>query len=241
MIWIIGGTSETVQLLNYIEGKVKYIVTVATYCGKEALDFPNVQVQKLDYQGMIDFIKKNGIRQVVDVSHPYAFDVTRNAKQAAKTCSVSYIRYVRKKSVIQSGTYFWSPKDCAAFIKGIKGTVFFTTGIKYIPLFENVKGDNRFVYRVLPSVFSLEACIKYNLKMEDIVCILGPVSRELNEVMFKEFEADYVVMKDSGVEGGTPEKLKACKNTGIIPLMIGRKDEDGMEDIREIAGLLVRL
>ncbi len=239
MIWIIGGTVETAQLLNRIEGKMSYIVTVATRSGKERLNRPGVEILRLNEKEMIEFIKSRYISKIVDISHPYACEVTRNAMNAAKKSGITYIRYVRKKSASHTKHYFQSLEECAEFIKEISGTVFFTTGTKYIPIFERVKNGSRFIYRVLPSVASLELCARNKIKMEDLVCVLGPVSRELNEAMFKEFGADYVVMKDSGTEGGISEKLEACKNLGITPLVIGRRDEEGISDMEKLVKLIV--
>ena len=56
--------------------------------------------------------------------------------------------------------------------------------------------------------------------------------------MFKEYDADYVIMKDSGIEGGTNEKIKACINLGIVPVVIGREKEEGIEDLDEIVELI---
>lgn len=61
------------------------------------------------------------------------------------------------------------------------------------------------------------------------------VSEAMNYQMFKDFKADYVVMKDSGKEGGTIEKIKACKSLGITPVVIGRQGIDaGFESIEEL-------
>jgi len=52
--------------------------------------------------------------------------------------------------------------------------------------------------------------------------------------MFKEYGADYVVMKDSGNEGGTYEKIQACRMLNIPAVIIGRYDEQGLESIVEV-------
>jgi len=76
--------------------------------------------------------------------------------------------------------------------------------------------------------------------MEDIVAMLGPVSEELNYQMFRDFKADYVVMKDSGKEGGTLEKINACKRLGITPVVILRQyNEKGIGTIDGLFKLLV--
>jgi precorrin-6A/cobalt-precorrin-6A reductase len=239
LIWIIGGTSEARSLIGSLTGKRDFIVSVATYSGAEMLEYENVIVSRMDQQTMVQFIKDQGIDTVVDMSHPYATEVTQNAKSACNEAGVEYIRYSRKASEAGDCIYLDSINKCAAFLLNIKGCVFFTTGIKNIKDFEKVRGENRFVYRVLPSIFSIQECVDNNIKMEDIVAILGPVSEELNFQMFQDFKADYVIMKDSGKEGGTIEKIQACIRLGITPVVIGRQTtEDGLESINELLQVL---
>ena len=52
--------------------------------------------------------------------------------------------------------------------------------------------------------------------------------------MFKEFQADYVVLKNSGKRGGTEEKVEACHRLGITPIIIERKREKGFFKIDEL-------
>jgi precorrin-6A/cobalt-precorrin-6A reductase len=232
LIWIIGGTSEARSLIKSLTGKRNFIVSVATYSGAEMLEYDNVVISRMDRQAMVQFINEKGIDTVVDMSHPYATEVTLNAKSACNEMKVNYIRYCRKASEANDCIYIDSIDKCAEFLLGINGCVFFTTGIKNIKDFEKVKGENRFVYRVLPSIFSIQECVDNNIKMENIVAILGPVSEDLNYQMFKEFRADYVIMKDSGIAGGTEEKIRACKRLGIVPIVIERQTEDfGIKDI----------
>jgi precorrin-6A/cobalt-precorrin-6A reductase len=238
LIWIIGGTSETEQVAEKIRGKKDYIVTVATYAGSEVLNDNNVIVSRMTWEQMITFIKERKITLVLDMSHPYAIEVTNNAKLASETCGIKYVRYVRKKSKIHGAKYFDSFDECIEFLKAVDGCVFFTTGIKNISDFERIRGNNRFVYRVLPSLFSIEECIKNKLQMKDIVAILGPVSEDLNIAMFKEYNANYVVMKDSGENGGTEEKISACLKLGITPVVIGREDEEGINDLEKLLEMI---
>jgi len=132
----------------------------------------------------------------------------------------------------------YSISRCREFLKGVNGCVFFTTGSKNIKDFEPVRGSNRFVYRVLPTVESIAECQKNNVKLRDIIAALGPFSEELNLAMFKEYGADYVVMKDSGKEGGTDEKIKACRRLRIKAVIIGRQNEKGAEDLDAVINLI---
>lgn len=239
MIWIIGGTTETHELVEKLKGKRDYIITVATESGKEVLGDERVVVSRLSKEDMIKFIMDNNITTLIDMSHPYAVEVSKNAKEAAKNCGIEYIRYLRESAELEDAIVFSNMEECMDFLKGIKGNVFFTTGSKNIKDFEKVRGENRFIYRVLPSLESIEECVKNGLKLKDIVAILGPVSCELNEGMFKEYKSEYVVMKDSGIKGGTREKILACRKLGITPLVIGRVEEKGFDSIDKLVEMIL--
>jgi precorrin-6A/cobalt-precorrin-6A reductase len=240
LIWIIGGTSEARELTDRLKGKREYVVTVATYSGAEVLQAHQPIIGRLGYAEMLKLINDKSVDTVVDMSHPYATEVSRNAKAACAETGAAYIRFVRSSSGLDDCMLVESIEKCASYLETVKGCVFFTTGIKNIKDFERVRGQNRFVYRVLPSVFSIQECMDKGIRMEDIIAILGPVSEELNYQMFKEYKAEYVVMKDSGKAGGTRDKINACKRLGITPIVILRKyKERGIEDMDELLSILI--
>ena len=75
--------------------------------------------------------------------------------------------------------------------------------------------------------------------MRDIVAILGPFSKEFNKAMLATYNPDYCVMKDSGDAGGTREKIQACVELDIKPIIIGREDEEeGINDLGEIEEII---
>lgn len=239
MIWIIGGTVEARQLACRFEGKREFIMTVATDSGAELLNGLQVVVGRMGQREMAVFIRENAIDTIIDMSHPYAAEVTKNARAAGEESGTRYIRFSRKHSFLEDCVYVRSVEECAIYLKDLKGCVFFTTGIKNIVDFEKVRGANRFVYRVLPTVFSIRECVDRGVRMEDIIAILGPVSEDMNYCTFRDYKADYVVMKDSGREGGTTEKINACRRLGITPVVILRQEEEsGIEDMDELIRLL---
>jgi precorrin-6A/cobalt-precorrin-6A reductase len=240
MIWIIGGTAETARVIASIRGQAAYIVTVATETGRAMLpDDSHTLVARLDYAAMLAFLQARDIRLTVDLSHPYAATVSRNARRACQTANVRYIRFIRAPSDVAGAVYLASTEDCVAWLRAVRGCVFFTTGSTHIAEFQQVRGDNRFVYRVLPTPESLAACAANQVALSDIVALLGPVSAALNAAMFAEYQAAYVVMKNSGQAGGTPEKLTACQQLGITPVIIGRPPDEGVSDLEAVVHLIV--
>lgn len=232
MIWIIAGTSEARELISRIQDLDDYIATIATDGGKEFLNSEKVKIGRMNYEQMVDFCKENNISLIVDLTHPYAKIVSKNAKKVEKQLNIKYIRYVRDKvDTTSNNIYLSSYEEAYEYLSNIEGTVFFTTGSKNIGDFEKVRGNNRFIYRILPTVDSIAECKKYDILMKDIVAVLGPFSTQYNKAMFEEYNADYVIMKDSGEKGGTMEKINACEELGITPIIIGREEEKGIKDL----------
>lgn len=240
MIWIIGGTSEGRELVSRIKDIDDFIVTVATDQGKQFIDVKNLHVGRLTYEEMGEFIDMNNIELIVDLTHPFAVVVSENARNIAEEKNIQYARYVRPRiddvdeDVIVVDDY----NSAYEYLKDIKGTVFFTTGSKNIKDFEKVRGDNRFIYRVLPAMESIRLADEANVSIKDIVAILGPFSQEYNEVMLKNYKVDYCVTKDSGKKGGLEEKIAAAKKLGIKTILIGRKKETGYSSLGEIENII---
>ena len=243
MIWIIGGTSEAREIVSRIKDLNNFIVTVATNEGTEFLDIDKLLVGRLSYEEMGDFIDENNIKLIVDLTHPFAKLVSANAKNIAREKGIEYARYVRPRlddldeDIIALNSY----EEAYDYLKNIKGTVFFTTGSKNIKDFEKVKGENRFIYRVLPAMESISIAHNEGVVIKDIVAVLGPFSKEYNELMFKEYKVDYCVTKDSGKKGGLEEKISAAKAQGVKLILIGREKEEGYSSLDEIEEVIRRI
>ncbi|KRQ85911.1 Precorrin-6A reductase [Caloramator mitchellensis] len=240
MIWVISGTSDAKRLLKNIHDKVKYIATVATDEGEKEFEAFNVVSGRLNYEDMIKFIIKNEIKLIIDMSHPFAKEVSDNARKASEKMNIKYIRYLRNDIELDGALLFDDFEECAEFLEDKQGNVFFTIGSKNIGVFEKIKRGRRFIYRVLPAEFSIAECRIYNVPMDDIIAMKGTFSIELNAALFKEFGVKYVVMKDSGVEGGSVEKIQACKMLNIAPLVIRRPKEEGFNNLNEIMELIFK-
>ncbi len=234
MIWIIGGTSEATELAKAIQGKFETIVSVATETGREFLPESRVRIGRMNSEEMVAFISQNHISAIVDASHPYATEVSENARAAQKQAGIQYIRYSRPKETYEGATVVNSLTECLQLLQSLSGCVFFTTGSNQIKQFENCKGNNRYIYRILPTPESTEECRKNGVALKDIVAALGPFSTELNKAMFEAYGTDYVVMKNSGKRGGTEAKIEACKQLGITPVIIERENEIGFTDLERL-------
>lgn len=231
---IIGGTVESREFIENLNSD-DYIVSVATESGAEFLPEVNVHVGRMNYEELLAFTRESGVHRIFDLSHPFALIITENIKRVANELGLEYYRYIRPYTDgIDMGIHVSTLEACMDEVSKLKGTFLFTTGSKNIPQFESVRGDNRFIYRVLPALESIEICIANEVKLKDIVAVLGPFSVEFNRVLFSEYSVDYCVMKDSGGSSGTAEKIRACREMGVVPIVIGRVEESGIDSMDEL-------
>ena len=68
----------------------------------------------------------------------------------------------------------------------------------------------------------------------------GPFSKEMNVATLRQIGADYFVTKESGKAGGFPEKLLAAEEAGVVLVVVGRPQEEGME-VREVLEYLDKI
>lgn len=232
MIGLIVGTVEGKKLLNLLnEFTSDIFVSTATEYGGELLrdyKYKILNTKPLNLEELKGEILRNNINLLVDASHPYASVVTKNAIEACKALDITYIRYERPKAKLEENQHIIRVKDYEEAylkLKDLKGTILNTTGSNNIEKFIEMKLNRRIVHRVLPSVKVMEKCFSLGLKTEDIIAIKGPISYKLNCSFIEEYSAKVIVMKDSGRQGGTEEKIKAAMDMNIKAIVIDREEE----------------
>lgn len=238
MIWIIGGTNEARHFYEQIHDLNPYL-TLATNDGLEFISGDRVQVGRMNYEEMRDFVHKNEIKLIVDMSHPFADIVSKNAKKLAAETHIEYFRYLRDKNIhVSEGIYVDSYEECYELLSTLEGVFFFTVGSKHVDRFEAVRGDNRFIYRMLPSEASIQMAKDAGVHMRDLIGMLGPFSYELNIAFLKNYGANYLVTKESGENSGTDEKIRASLDLGITPIIIKRSEEEGIYEVDRLETLV---
>ena len=72
----------------------------------------------------------------------------------------------------------------------------------------------------------------------DIVALQGPFSKELNMALFREFQADVMVTKNSGSVGGTDSKISAAMDLGMTVVVVQRPPLSGQQVFCSVPDLL---
>lgn len=231
-IWILGGTSEGRTLADWAAAhKLTAYVSVATAYGASLVvksPYLTVLTERLDEVAMTAFLAAHDIAAVVDATHPYASLVTANIRAACAAGSVPCWRVTRPVSNHDGCIDVDSVEEAVEVLSHTEGPVFLTTGSKNLDSFSQLPDyQERLYVRILPVLSSLERAQTLGYLTSHIICMQGPFTEALNEAMFRQCGARYVVTKDSGKPGGFAEKIRAAEKAGACVVVIGRKREDG--------------
>lgn len=242
-VFIFGGTTEGRKLAIACEllGIPAY-VSVASEYGSDVLGELKV-VKVLEGRMNIDEMsagfKALDISVVYDATHPFATVVKENIKSACEQNEIEYIRVLRNITDIDSEDYklVKSVDEAVDYLTTCEGNVFVATGSKEIAKYKKL--DLSRVYaRVLSAVESINACKDIGLEGSHIIAMQGPFSERLNIALMEEYNCKYMVSKQTGNNGGFDEKIEACKQAGVYPIIVafpqndkGISEEEAIEHI----------
>lgn len=232
MIFLLAGTQDGRELCKTLL-QAGYAVTasVTTQYGEQLLaEGPQagltINDQPLDATAMAAYLRANRCTAVVDASHPYAVEASRNAIAACDALTLPYVRYERPLSELhyEGLTVAHSCDEAAVQAAQFGERVFITTGSHTLTHFTRSPSLQReqLIVRVLPTAAVLQLCEQEGLTPRQIIAMQGPFSLAMNELQFKEYDAEVIVTKNSGAVGGTDAKIAAAAALGLPVVVVDR-------------------
>jgi len=230
MILVLSGTEEGKEIVRRLHGAgMSLLTTVATEYGKkmfEQLGLEAVCLQgRLDMDGFSRLIRERGVDTVVDATHPYAVEVSQNAMDACKNNNVRYVRFEREGISIPAHPLVHRVKtmaDAVDMSRTLGKRIFLTTGISSVARFVVLKNEKELYVRILPVPEHIALCLDMGIPPTNIIAMHGPFSEDLNRAMFRQYQINTIVTKESGEAGGVLEKINAALNEGIDTVVIER-------------------
>lgn len=239
-ILVFAGTSEGRRIAEYLsEHRIPAHICVATEYGEGLLpesDSITISSIRLEEAQMEKMLQGQTYALVIDATHPYAIEVSKNIKKACQQTGIRYIRMVRETETnqkdknpvehIADAIYVNSVTEAAAFLSNREGNVLVTTGSKEIDAYLKISNaKERMYYRVLVTAEVIARCKELRIEGRHLFAMQGPFSEAMNYAMLMEIQAEYLVTKDSGKAGGFEEKIAAAKRAGVISIIIKRPME----------------
>ena len=246
---IFGGTTEGRKLCETcVEYAIPVIYCVAGVEGARHVgDLSDIDVRmgRMGAAEMMALLEQGKPALVVDATHPYAQEASRNIAAACQGAGVRLLRVSRESTEVQGCKYFSGISDLLAWLERETGNVFVTTGASHAKAFTGLADyRNRLWMRILPGIDSLKTCLDSGYRPERLICMQGPFSEELNRAMFKEANARILVTKNSGAVGGFTEKVMAAQSLGMLIAVLSKPEETGgvslEEACRQIGDLVIK-
>lgn len=240
-VLIFGGTTEGRELAEYcVQNGISAAVSVATGYGAELLpkaELLRVFTGRLDADGIKQLISELGCNAVVDATHPYAEEVTRNIKSACDEIGLVCYRLLRSPQEFSGCTKVADMDGLVRILNISEKTVLSTLGSKELPKLAEVhEYSSRIWVRALPNDEVRRSCEELGFSVDKLILEKGPFTLEQNIAHIKQSGADILVTKESGATGGFSEKLQAAKKCGTEVIVLERPHEEGFgfDEIKKI-------
>ena len=228
-ILLFGGTGEGRELAEWMLSQgLDATVCVATEYGETLLpDGAQVHVGRLD-AGTMESLMAGGYTLVIDATHPYAVEVTKNIRAAAQAAGLPCLRLLRQSDREDGCQKAADMAAAADLLEGLPGKVLLTTGSKELDAFARPGLRERCCPRVLPMADSLERCLALGFPPKNIICMQGPFTKEMNLATLRQFHVRTLVTKDTGGYGGFRAKADAAREAGCDLVVVERpQTEEG--------------
>lgn len=250
-VLIFSGTSEGRKLAEILcNHKISVTVCVATEYGQEIMKqnhskYLSVQMGRINEREIEMLIRQKDWQAIVDATHPFAKEVTKNIRQACEKQSRKSLRLLRdmeEDDNFEKDNVFFVPSTSEAIecLNQTSGIIFLTTGSKELAEYmAGVQDTSRIYVRILPISDEIEKCRSLGLQGKQMICMQGPFSVALNTALMQEIQASVLVTKETGKAGGFQEKLAAAKNVGAKTIVIRCPKEKGysLEEILQELGV----
>ena len=230
MIVVLAGTRDGRELAQELSDQgYEVLLSVVSSYGAELVQAAQLPVRTgaLDEAGLKQLLLDQAVSVVVDASHPYAANVSANAIAACRQSRIPYIRYERPQAQLPLYKRLHTTAtagEAARAAAALGQVVFLTTGSRTLETFttESALQRHRIIARVLPDPAVISQCLELGLQPRDIVAMEVPFSHEMNVAMFRHYQSEVIVTKDSGQAGGTDTKITAAIELNLPLIIITR-------------------
>jgi precorrin-6A/cobalt-precorrin-6A reductase len=231
MIWLIGGTSESVAIAKLLNTHhQKFIITVTTTAAVQlykSLGKPEIFVGKLSETAIVEFIKQHQITRVIDGSHPFAVNISQRVIKVCQNLVLPYVRYERPfinfPPKTSSVTMISSLSSLITENSPLKNKrVLLTIGAKFLPLFTEFHHLAQLYTRILPYPDSIALAYQSGFECDRIIAMRPPFNFALEKALWELWNIEIVVTKAGGKAGGEDIKYQVAESLRIPLIVIER-------------------
>ncbi|MDQ7032325.1 MAG: precorrin-6A reductase [Desulfonauticus sp.] len=243
-VLVLGGTSETrdiVLALNKHDHQV--VVCTVTHWDLSLPAHVLRIVGALSFNRLVQIIEKLQIQALIDVTHPFASQISQLAKQVSKRVGVPLFGYQRPewipkgKNVILVQTHLQAEQT----LLDLQKTTLFTIGVKNLSYYKRFFGSNiPFWIKILPQ--SLSRALNSGLKKHHLLLLPAKLPCAKWSCLIEKYNIQVMLAKSSGIRGGLKEKFRIASQYNLDFVLIRRPKsytENYFQDLNELAKAVI--
>ena len=247
-VWVFSGTGDGNRLAADLTARGHtVIVSVASDYGREcaraSMAGTHVVSGNLGVAARRRLLQQAGARAIVDATHPYAAEMRRQLFSLSTDLGLPYFRFERPSTLtVSAGVIRCANMADAARLAVERGRrIFLATGGKALSIFLNTPGagEREWFARITPQEAAIDAAVRVGVPRAHVCAMQGPFTRDFNEALWKAWNIDFVITKDSGDAGGFPAKLEAARALGL-PLLVVERPATPIENPYRDAAIMIR-
>ncbi|NWE17655.1 cobalt-precorrin-6A reductase [Pseudomonas sp. P7548] len=213
-ILLLGGVTEALAIARTLGPE--HIYSLAGV-GRVPIDL-NCQVRVGGYggaEGLAQFVRDEGVGLILDATHPYAAQISRNAAEAAQLGGVPCWALRRPAWQPQAGDDWREVSDWASLIESLKPfkRPLFTLGREPLQHLDEIPVEQFWTLRALDVYPGNDRC--------EVIGARGPFLIEDERALFERRGIDVLISKNSGSTATEP-KLEVARELGIPVLVLKR-------------------
>ncbi|MDR1133549.1 MAG: precorrin-6A reductase [Synergistaceae bacterium] len=198
-----------------------------------------------DWSEMLDDpVSRDGLLGVVDATHPFAEEASREISSACEAVGVPLCRYLRREELPEDAVTAADLSE--AVTRAIEltpkgGVIFLAIGTNDLnTVMPRIRESGRDVLvRVLPTAESMRLAERAGLLPKEIIASWGAGNADFNEALCRDRNVLVIVSRDSGAQGGVGDKAEAARRLGIPLVLVSRPEEiAGIARVDDAEGLL---
>jgi len=166
-------------------------------------------------EGLASYLHEAGITLLIDATHPYAAQISRNAANAARMAGIPCWALRRPAWQAQTGDDWREVEDWAGLIEVLKPfrRPLFTLGREPLQHLDEIPPEQFWTLRALEACPGNDRC--------EVIGARGPFHIEDERALFQRRKIDVLISKNSGSVATEP-KLEVARELGIPVLILER-------------------